>query len=235
MCWHEAAAWLHCCVDRDSCACRGRGDNRETLGEAILAALKKGFAGVNDCTATVSLTVKGPQMSINGMRMTLYYKKPNKIHVEAEQGMAMFPRGDFFGNPIQELANGARAVYVKSERKLGVDCHVLKLTRTNAGPDAPAMTVWVDKKHMVAVAVESTGTAALKSSWRYETIGGKYYLPVEMIAELRPPGGPNAGKPVKSTIKFSNYKVNKGISDKIFESKPPAKDSGWHPRRRYRK
>lgn len=203
--------------------------------DAILASLKKGFAGVNDYRAGMSLTVKGPQVSINGMQMTLYFKKPNKVHIEAEQGVAMFPHGSFFGNPAEDLASGARAAYVKSEKKLGVDCHVLKLTRSKAGPTAPAITLWVDKKHTVIVAAESSTEAAMKTSWRYETVEGKYYLPVEICADLRPPGGPNANKPVKATIKFSNYKVNKGISDKVFESNPPKQDNGPHLRRRYRK
>jgi len=202
--------------------------------DAIIAALKKGFAGVNDYSAQVTVTVKGPQVSINGMQMKLYFKKPSKWHIDAEQGVAMFPQGNFFGNPAEELATGAQATYVKSENRLGTDCHVLKISRPNAGPGAPALTLWVDKKHTVIVAAESATESAMKTSWRYAMIDGKYYLPTEICADLRPPGGANANKPVKATIRFSNYKVNKGIDDKIFQSKPQTADNGPHLRRRYR-
>jgi len=208
--------------------------NEKPSADAILAALRKGFAGVNDCRATVTLTVKGPQVSINEMKMTLYYKKPNKVHIEAERGIAMFPRGALFGNPVQELGNGGRADYVRSERKLGVDCYVLRLTAPGARPGAHA-TVWVDKKHTVVVAAESTGTADMKTSWRYQTIDDKYYLPVQMNAELHPQAGPDTAGVIKSTIRFSNYRINKGVSDRVFESKPPTQDSDPHLRRRYRK
>ena len=82
-------------------------------GEAIFAGLKRAFAAVNDYRAEVSLTVKGPRMSINDMRMTVYFKKPNKVHVDASQGMAVVPDGSFFGSPMNELASGARPVYLR--------------------------------------------------------------------------------------------------------------------------
>jgi len=203
--------------------------------DQILGSLKKGFVGVNDYRAGVSLTVKGPKVSINDMRMTLYFKKPNKVHIDTEQGVAIIPSGSFFGNPANDLAAGARPVYVRSERKLGRDCYLLKLTRQNPGPSMPEMMVWIDKQHTVIVAMESSTAAAMKTSWRYKMIDGKYYLPVEITAELRPPEAPNADQPVKATIKFSNYRVNKGISDKIFEDNRPKKDDGPHFRRRYHK
>jgi len=197
---------------------------RTPSADDIFTTLKRGFAGVNDYRADVCLTVKGPSVSINDMRMTVYFKKPNKIHVEAAQGMAMVPRGSFFGNPMSELATGARPVYLRSESKLGRDCDVLRLANPSAGPNMPPVTLWIDKEHVVMVAMETSGNGGMKTSWRYEKIDGKYYLPVEIRADMRAPGGANAGQPVKAVIKFTNYRVNKGISDKVFEqeaSKPP--------------
>lgn len=108
------------------------------------------------------------------MKMTLYYKRPDKVHIEAEQGVAMFPRGSLFGNPLEGFG-------------------------------------------------------------RYQAIDGKYYLPVQMNAELHPQAGSDAGKVIKSTIRFSNYRINKGISDKVFESNLSTPDRGPHLGRRYRK
>jgi hypothetical protein len=94
----------------------------------------------------------------------------------------------------------------------------------------PAVTLWIDKEHVVMVAMETSGNGGLKTSWRYEKIGGKYYLPVEICADIRAPGRPNAAQPVKAVIRFTNYHVNKGISDKVFvqeASKPPLARH-WH-------
>jgi hypothetical protein len=183
-------------------------------GDAIVAGLKRAFAAVNDYRADVSLTMKGPNMSINDMGMTVYFKKPGKIHVDAAQGMAVVPSGSF-GNPMDEFTSAAHPVYIKAEKKLGVDCHLLKLT--NSGPQAGDILIWVDTKRPVLVAMEAQrGGGTMKSAWRYEKIDGKYYLPVQINVDTSAPVGPNAGKPVKLTIKFANYRVNKGISDKVF-------------------
>jgi len=200
----------------------------------IFTTLKRGFAGVNDYRADVSLTVKGPSVSINDMRMTVYFKKPNKIHVDATQGMAMVPRGSFFGNPMSELASGARPVYLRSESKLGRECDVLRLANPTAGSNMAAVTLWIDKEHVVMVAMETSGNGGLKTSWRYEKIGGKYYLPVEIRADIHAdmnaPGRRNAAQPVKAVIRFTNYHVNKGISDKVFvqEASKPPPARHWH-------
>lgn len=204
---------------------------RTPSADEIFTTLKRGFAGVNDYRADVCLTVKGPSVSINDMRMTVCFKKPNKIHIDAAQGMAMVPRGSFFGNPMSELATGARPVYLRSESKLGRNCDVIRLANPTAGSNAPAVTLWIDKEHVVMVAMETSALrqaqhedGGLKTSWRYEMIDGKYYLPVEIRADMRAPGRANPGQPVKAVIKFTNYRVNKGISDKVFEqeaSKPP--------------
>lgn len=187
--------------------------------DAVWAALKSRFAGVNDYRADVSLTVTGPSISINDMPMTVYFKKPNKVHVDAAQGMALVPTGNFFGDPVSGFATGAKPVYLRSERKLGRDCHVLKLVGPGGGAGQAAQ-IWVDKEHSVIVAVETLGSQGIKSSWRYRKIDGKYYLPVEICADICQPSGPNAGKPMRAVLKFSGYRVNKGISDKIFQAKP---------------
>lgn len=197
-------------------------------GEAIFAGLKRAIAAVNDYRADVSLTIKGPKMSINDMGMTVYFKKPGKIHVDAAQGMAVVPNGNFFGDPMNELANG-HPVYIRTEKRRGVDCYLLRLD--NPKTKGNVMQVWVDTKRPVLVAMETEINGGTKSAWKYEKIEGKYYLPVEITADTSAPAGPNAGRPIKVTIKFTNYRVNKGISDKIFvqENRPtPTKHGRRH-------
>ena len=67
--------------------------------------------------------------------------------------------------------------------------------------------------------VAAEGPGGFKTSWRYNKSDGKYYLPVEICAEMPNPRG--GSQPIKATIGFNNYRVNKGISDKIFQEKTP--------------
>lgn len=194
-------------------------------GDSIVAAMRKQFSAVNDYRADVSLTVKGPKVSINNMQMTVYYKKPNKIHVEAKQGFAMMPGGNYFGDPLGEISS-ARATYVRTEKKQGRQCYLLNVAANQA-----VMKLWVDKQRSVVVAMESG--QGLKTLWQHAKVDGKYYLPVQISADVQglPMGNGHHARatgnekdqigPTKAVVKFSNYRVNKGIDDKIFQEKKP--------------
>ena len=191
-------------------------------GEDVIALVKRTYDAVNDYRVDVTLTVKSEMISIKDMRMTVYYKKPDKLHVEAKQGFAVVPTGTYLGNPMDELTRHAKPVYLKSAKKQGRNCHVIRLD-PKSDVAAPKITVWVDAQRGVIVATEMSGPNRVKSVWRHAKIDGKYYLPVEITAEM-----PLAGKPWqqgtgKVTLKFANYRVNKGISDKVFQQKPRGK------------
>lgn len=197
-------------------------------GDQVVASVKKAFAVVKDYRVDAKITVKGSNINISNMPMTIYYKKPDKIHVQAKDGAAVVPKGTMIGNPIEELTRGSKVSYVKAEKKNGVDCHVIKIT----GNGQPPMTVWVDKKHHVITATQNSGDFSVNTTWRYKMVDGKYYLPVEVSATTQIPGGqgmrhgPKPAAPasspeqVKMVVSFSNYAVNKGIDDKIFVEKP---------------
>lgn len=180
-------------------------------GDAIIASVKRAFSPINDYRCDVTVTVQGPQISINNMSMTLYFKKPNRMHIDAKQGFAVAPSGNFLGNPIEELSKG-HATYLGTERNQGRECYVLKLSGQGVNPK-----LYVDKARSVIVATEDERGS--KAIWRYGRVDGKYYLPSEIRAEMPNPRG--GSERVKTTIRFSNYRVNKGISDKIFEENHP--------------
>lgn len=191
-------------------------------GDQVVAAVKSRFDPIKDYKTDITMNLKGPGVSINNMKMTLYFKKPNRIHVDAKEGMGMVPPGNYFGNPVDELTKNKKAVYLRSEKRNGADCRVIRLDPAQKQSNDPCMLLWVDKAKSVIVAVESPDHG-LKSNWSYTRVDGKYYLPSQISAEMNAPS--QSGKPKKATttIKFSNYKVNKGISDKVFEQKSAKK------------
>lgn len=191
-------------------------------GDQVVAAVKSRFDPIKDYKTDITMNLKGPGVSINNMKMTLYFKKPNKIHLEAKEGMGMVPPGNYFGNPIDELTKNKKAIYLKTEMRNGVDCHVIRLDPAQKQSNDASLLVWVDKAKSIIVAVEAPDHG-LKSNWTYAKVDGKYYLPSQITAEMDVPS--QSGKPQKTTttIKFSGYKVNKGISDKVFEQKSGSK------------
>ena len=196
---------------------------RQPDAEQVMAALTRNIDAINDYRVDVSMSVKGPKISIKNMGIRIYYKKPDKVHIEARQGFAVVPQGSFFGNPIAELTRHTKPVYVKSEKKHGRACHVMKLVAKQAGNNAPDVLIWVDKQRSVLVATKVEGETGFSSSWRYATIDGKYYLPVQITIDL--PMGKQGAQDNRATaiVKFNNYVVNKGINDKVFEKQPTNK------------
>jgi hypothetical protein len=180
---------------------------------------------VKDYKADVSMSIKGPQISVNRMPMTIYYKQPNKFKLDAKEGMAFAPQGVFTGNPAARFAGGPKPVYLKTEKLRGMDCWVYKAGDAEH-PGAEAM-IWIDLKRVVVVAIEVKGQISLKSEWDYIKISN-IYLPTKIKAEIQTsimPGGPqhhrDPGIPAKSTavVEISNYKLNKGLPDSLFVEK----------------
>lgn len=184
-------------------------------GASVIAAVQRNYDRVRDYRADLSLTVKGRKISVEGMKMTVYFKQPDKLHVDAKQGFGLVPTGSFFGNPLREIARSAKAVYVRAERRSGLDCHVVRLSPRQM-PHGGDLLVWVEKKHSVIVAMESLGPGGARSAWKHKLVGGRYYLPVEIKADIVTPDGER----VNATVTFANYVVNKGINDSVFKTKP---------------
>ena len=61
-------------------------------GEQIVAAMKANYSAVSDYRVNVSLSIKGPRINIKDMAIKVYYKKPDKLHIEAKEGFAMVPQ-----------------------------------------------------------------------------------------------------------------------------------------------
>lgn len=181
---------------------------------------------VKDYRAEVLMSIKGPQISINRMPMTIYYKQPDKFKLDAKEGMAFAPQGVFTGSPAARFTSGPKPVYLRTEKLRGMDCWVYKAA-DSAHPGANAM-IWVDSRRIVVVEVEIKGPMILKSQWEYTKIG-RVYLPSKIKAEIETsvmPEGPQRhhrgpGLPGKSTavVEMSKYRINKGLPDSLFIEK----------------
>lgn len=186
--------------------------------------IEANFNLIKDYQAEVTMTIKGPQISINRMPMTIYYKQPDKFKLDAKAGMAFAPQGVFTGNPAARFSAGSKPAYLKNEKIRGIDCWVYTAADA-AHPGATAM-IWVDSKRIVVIAIELKWQINLKSEWEYIKIGD-IYLPSRIKAEIETPvmqGGMHhrfSQSQSKSTavVVISKYKLNKGLPDSLFIEK----------------
>ena len=182
---------------------------------------------IEDYTADAEVTVESPSIHMPEMLAKIYYKKPDKLHLESKDGFAMLPkRGVVVGNPFRDLMAGSKLSLVRSECVLGKDCYVVKGSFSQEGCVVES-TVWIDKKDWLVRQMHSNpewGPSVKLKLW-YTRVGRRYWLPLTTAAQVSLPPFPGAepenkarsDRPTIVTIRFANYRVNTGLSDEIFK------------------
>ena len=201
----------------------------------ILQKMKQQFDSVKDYTVTLNATVNMERMQIPEMIITLYFKQPDKIHIEANN-FAMVPKEAIALNPTQ-LIDKFDATIAGTEDKDKATIYKLRLvSKPEKGKPVRESYVWVDGSRWVITHFESTPSDVRKISvdLDYVTIDGKYVLPLKIAAKMdaQQPPDSTAEKtyspqrlPRKGSVAilYSDYKVNTGLSDDIFEKKKEEK------------
>lgn len=201
---------------------------KETAG-SILARVRAQMAGVNDYSASASMSVDSPTMHVKESRFKVYYKKPDKLHIEPEGGFAIVPKGTYLGNPLEEITKDNTAKLVGEAKLDGKACWLIRLTPKEQNPNNVEFTVWVEKARSLIIQsrAEPSKDSRMEVKWTYTKVEGKYWLPSRIdfvisglpaeIARERGPFVQTSGKATgKAVIKFSDYKVNRGVSDSMF-------------------
>ncbi len=197
----------------------------------IMQNMKRQFELVQDYTATLKVGVDLERMQIPEMLVTIYFKQPDKVHIEAKN-FAMLPKEAVALNPAQ-LIDKFDATIVETNVKDGVTFYKLRLiSKPEKGKPVRESYVLVDGSRWVVTHFESMPSDVRKvfADFEYETVDGKYILPSKIVARLdaqqpsdstaermySPQRMPRKGS---ATILYSDYKVNTGLSDEIFEKK----------------
>ncbi|MCL5029683.1 MAG: outer membrane lipoprotein-sorting protein [Bacteroidetes bacterium] len=198
----------------------------------IIHNLEHEFNKVKDYSVDVNIKVDVNFLKVPEMNAKIYFKQPDKIHIESE-GFAMLPRDGLYTSPLSFLKNEYTAIYVRDEDVNGNNASVIKIIPLNDKGDLILTTLWIDLKRNVILKVESTtktnGTFTLNLNYG----DSKYPLPSSMIFAFNadkmnlpqfPPDENNKKKNSKMIsgkvfISYSNYVVNKGIPDSVFEKK----------------
>ena len=140
--------------------------------------------------------------------------------------------------PVGLLKEKYSAIYQKEDTVNGKETSVIKVIPLNEKSDIVLTTLWIDQTKNIIRKAESTtkinGTFTIELKYDNKL---NYPLPSEMIFSFNidrmniPRGisgeiesGNAKDKKSKNTtgrvfIKYSNYKVNQGIPDRIFEDK----------------
>jgi len=193
----------------------------------ILKKAGRHYDVIKDYVADAKVTVESPSLHVPEMRAKIYYKKPDKLHLESQDGFAVLPReGALVGNPLRELMASPDLTIGPAERVLDSDCHVIKGSFQRENRDVQS-TVWIDKKNWLVRQLHGNpewGPSAKVKIW-YARVAGRYWLPAKTVAQLSLPPLPGEEPEAKSEpkqqtiviVEFTNYRVNIGLDDKIFQ------------------
>lgn len=208
--------------------------------DEILNRVVENFNKVQDYTVDVSIKVDVEFIKVPETKAKIFFKQPDKIHLQSD-GFAMLPKNGMEFSPSALINKEHTAIYEKDVLLNGVNTSLVKVIPLGDQGDVILSSIWVDQAKQVIMKVESTtktnGTFTIDFTYSKDF---KYPLPKEIVFSFNVDkmnipatisGETTTEKPKKKKgkadsvtkgkviVKYSNYDVNKGIADSIFEKK----------------
>lgn len=204
--------------------------------DEILKTVIKNFDRVQDYVVDVNIKVDVQGVKVPETKAKIYFKQPDKIHLESE-GFAMLPKDGMLFSPSSLLKKDYTAIFEKDVDLNGVKVSVIKVIPSGDQSEIILSTLWIDQNKKMVRKIESTtksdGTFAIDINYD-DSI--KFPLPSQIVfyfnldkmnLQLNNKNGDpdNRKRGFDSTtkgkvvVKYSNYVINKGINDSVFEEK----------------
>ena len=211
--------------------------------EAILESVKKEFDKIEDYQVDVKIKIDVDFLKMPDREATIYYKKPDKFYIDSEN-FTMLPKSGLDFSPIGFLNYKYTSFYEKEDTVNGRQTYVIKVIPLEGDADVIISTLWIDTRRNIILKVESSkkpqGTFTIDLDYLKTNEG--FWLPSSLIFTFSIEGSlyqamsrESIQKEIDSTNKseekktgqvfltYSNYKVNIGLPDSIFEKKDSEK------------
>jgi outer membrane lipoprotein-sorting protein len=201
----------------------------------IIKNVRDTFKKVKDYSADIDVKVDVSFLKVPEMKAKIYFKQPDKVHIESD-GFAMIPKDGLYTSPLFLLDGDYTAIYIRDEFFEGHNTSVVKIIPLNDKGDVVLSTLWIDQSGNQLRKVESTtktnGTfviileygnnkfplpASIKFTFNADRLKlSRNSMEEENRSNKKKKSGGSEGKVF---LTYSNYVVNKGISDSIFTKK----------------
>jgi hypothetical protein len=205
-------------------------------GADILKRVETQVAGVNDYTVTLDVVADIEHVKVPPMHATLYYKKPDKVHV-ASKGFTMVPR-ESMGMQFSKLSERYAVDSVFADRKTVPPVYRLVLRPRDERSAVRKVWLYVHGERWTPERIEipQPGGSVMKASFVYQSVSG-FWLPSELTVTFamgtadtanavpaNPFGNTPAGRMAARgggrsgtiTVKYADYKINTGLGDEVF-------------------
>jgi hypothetical protein len=218
--------------------CSVAGSSQSKDPKEILENVIKAFEKIEDYIVNVNIKVDVTFLKVPEANAKIYFKQPDKVHMESE-GFALLPKQGMNFSPLGFLKTDYTPFYDKESELNGTIVSVIKIIPLDDRSDIILSTFWIDQSKNRIMKVESSrkpsGTFSIDLT--YPDDKPYFPLPASMIftfaiEEMHFPTGiagdsnsesnnenekDEKDKTGKVYINYSNYKINQGLSDDLFE------------------
>ena len=207
--------------------------------EEVIAKVKAKLEKVNDYEAkgkmkTNVIFIKAPIASVK-----VYYKKPNKLRINNESGISFIPKGSMNINLNNIFINTEGFDLIDMGKEDKTAFRIIKLLPKDENSDVVLSTVYVDEQQLLIRKAKTTtkenGTYELEMTYgKYAAWGladkvnfqfntKDYKLPKGITfdyddgSKKKTPSDKIKNKKGQVEIVYSNYIINRGVSDTVFQ------------------
>lgn len=205
--------------------------------DEILDGVKEAFKKIEDYEVDIHVKIDVDFLKVPDSEAKLYFKQPNKIHVESEK-FALLPRQGLDFSPLGLISGKYTALYEREDTIRDIPTSVVKIIPLGNDGDIILSTFWIDQTRNLIIRVESTKkpTGTFTIDFTYEKSDDHYELPSQMeftfsVDRMIFPRGMDGqldddddsnkisnSATGKVYITYTNYKVNQGLPDELFET-----------------
>jgi outer membrane lipoprotein-sorting protein len=212
------------------CLVYGSAAHAQTLtANKILQNVKANFDAVKDYTATLKGTVNMERLRVPPMNVKVYFKQPNKFKTESK-GTTFIPKNILDINP-GDLLEKFDASLLGKEVIDGKTFYKIRLvTKAARGKQVRESFIWVEEGRWTITRLEAYPSEGRKIEILITSIlvEGKYILPERITARFDFEQSPDSTaeriyspqripKKGSAELIYSDYQVNTGLSDDLFE------------------
>jgi outer membrane lipoprotein-sorting protein len=210
----------------------------QTAGE-IIQKVKTKLDKVNDYEAkgklkTNVIFIKAPVATVK-----VYYKKPDKLKISNESGISFIPKGSVNINLNNIFENTGGFDIIDVGKESGTNLHIIKLLPKDENSEVVLSTLYIDETQSLIKKAKTTtkdnGTYELEMTYgKYSDYGladkvifsfntKDYKLPKGVTFDYDDGSkkeqtlDKSKNKKGKVEISYSNYAINKGVADSVFQ------------------
>ena len=207
--------------------------------EAIILRIKEKLDKVKDYQATGTMKMNVDFIKAPVARVKVYFKKPDKLKIINESGISLVPKGSINVNLNNVIGDVVASDVIDAGKDGKTGFRIVKLVPKDDNADVVLSILHIDEQQLLVRKVKTTtkdnGTYEMDMTYgKYASYGladkvifsfntKDYKLPKGVTLDYdesnNKPADSNKKKDNKGVIEltYSDYAINKGVSDSIFK------------------